>query len=175
MSQRAATIQEFADWNGISTRRVWREIKDGLPCDRPGTRGKAVTIYTAEAQQWLAFKDISRKMPEVGSNSIAAARLRLLNEQADREALDNARRRGEVILYTDAEGCFLSVATILAGRLDGVAGRLANELVNEPNAAVIRDSLLTEHRAIRASVAAGLQAFVDKCRQEVGTIRAGYR
>jgi hypothetical protein len=32
---------------------------------------------------------------------------------------------------------------------------------------VIRDRLLTEHHAIRASVATGLQAFVDKCRREV--------
>jgi hypothetical protein len=101
------------------------------------------------------------------SKSLAAERLRLLNEQADREALDNACRRSEVIAYEDAEGCFLAVATLLAGRLDGVAGRLANELVNEPNAAVIRDRLFTEHRAIRELVATGLQAFIDKYQQKV--------
>jgi len=115
---------------------------------------------------WLLNFYKTQNSPAIGSKSLAAERLRLLSEQADREALDNARRRGEVIKYEDAEGCFMAVATLLAGRLDGVAGRLANELVNEPNAAVIRDRIFTEHRAIRESLAVGIQDFVDKYRQE---------
>jgi hypothetical protein len=45
------------------------------------------------------------------------------------------------------------MASLVASRLEGVAGRLANELVNESNPAVIRDKLLQEHRAIRQSLA----------------------
>jgi hypothetical protein len=101
-----------------------------------------------------------------GPKTLTSERLRLLSEQADREALDNARRRGEVIEYRDAEDCMLALVGVLNSRLDGVAGRLANELVNEPNAAIIRDKLLTEHRAIRESLADGLQAFKDKCERK---------
>jgi hypothetical protein len=101
-----------------------------------------------------------------GPQTLTSERLRLLSELADREALDNARRRGEVIEYRDAEDCMLALVTILTSRLDGVAGRLANELVNEPNAAIIRDKLLTEHRRIRTAVSAGLIAFKDECARE---------
>jgi phage terminase Nu1 subunit (DNA packaging protein) len=76
--------------------------------------------------------------PEVGHKSLDAERLRLLSAQADREALDNARRRVEVIEYDEAEGCITALAALVANRLEGVAGRLANELVNASNPAIIR-------------------------------------
>src|SRR5215212_8699294 len=93
---------------------------------------------------WLLDFYKTQNTPEAGSKSLAAERLRLLSEQADREALDNAKRRGEVIEYEDAEGCMMTVASLLASQLDGMAGRLANELVNESNAAVIRDKIFIE-------------------------------
>jgi hypothetical protein len=138
-----------------------------MPAIGAGVQGMRASINAPAAIEWLLARERNKFNPELSGKNLATERLRLLSEQADREALDNARRRGEVIEYEDAEGCFMAVATILNSRLDGVAGRLANELVNEPNAAVIRDRLLIEHRAIRASVATGLQAFVDKCRREV--------
>ena len=43
-----------------------------------------------------------------------------------------------------------------------MAGRLAHELVNESNPAVIRDKLLQEHRAIRRSLADAAQDFAER-------------
>jgi hypothetical protein len=107
-----------------------------MPAIGAGVQGMRASINAPATIEWLLARERNKFNPELSGKNLATERLRLLSEQADREALDNARRRGEVIEYEDAEGCFMAVATILNSRLDGVAGRLANELVNEPNAAV---------------------------------------
>jgi len=167
MKPTSCSIYEFAAFIGRDRKTIGKWIREGMPAVDAGVQGMRASINTPAAIEWLLARERNKYNPELGSKNLAAERLRLLSEQADREALDNARRRGELIEYEDTEGCFLTVATILAGQLDGVAGRLTNELVNEPNSAVIRDRIFTEHRAIRASLAAGIQDFVDKCRQEV--------
>src|SRR5215212_6677719 len=163
MKPTSCSIYEFAAFIGRDRKTIGKWIREGMPAVDAGVQGMRASINTPAAIEWLLMRERHKYNPELGSKNLATERLRLLSEQADREALDNARRRGEVIEYDECEGCFLALANLLASRLDGVAGRLANELVNEPNAAVIRDRIFTEHRAIRASVAAGLQEFVDKC------------
>lgn len=91
-----------------------------------------------------------------GERSLEAERKRLIREQADRESLDNERKRGELIPADQVELVFTATIALVVNRLEGVAGRLANELVNIQNPAVIREKLLIEHRAIRKAIADGL-------------------
>jgi hypothetical protein len=94
--------------------------------------------------------------------TLTSERLRLLSEQADREALENAVRRGEVIDFEDALEVVASIALLVASRLDGVGGGLANELINEPNPAKIRKKLLSEHRAICEALVGEAHKFEEQ-------------
>ena len=86
-------------------------------------------------------------------------RERLAREQADRVALENAARRGELMPLADAIAAATEFATDIAARLDAVAGRLANEIPGITDAATARARLLEEHRAIRAASAEHLGAL----------------
>ena len=129
-----------------------------MPCKSTG-QGSKIRWNPSVVVPWLIEFYTAKYNPEVGSKSLAAERLRLISEQADREASDNARKRAEVIDYEVAEGVITRLASLTVSRLDGLGGRLANELVNEPNPAVIKDKILSECRAIREALADSAKAL----------------
>lgn len=105
-------------------------------------RGRHRIVRTADLIRFLAARD------EPGSQ-----RERLAKEQADKIALENARRRGELILVEHVEELFTTLAAELAARHDAVPGRVANEFAGISDAAVIRQRLLDEMREVRSAVA----------------------
>jgi len=70
---------------------------------------------------------------------LEADRLRLIAKQADREAVDTARKRAEVIDFEDAKDVCASMASLVSRWLGGVAGRLGSEQINEPTPAIVRE------------------------------------
>lgn len=163
MTPICCNLTEFAALTGSSRPTVGKWLNDGMPAERSGKQGSKVTINPPEAIQWLLERERMRQRPQAGS--LQAERLRLVSEQADSAALDNAKRRGELIDYDVAEHLITWLAALVVSRLEGVAGRLANDLVNEPNPAVIRVKLLSEHRAIRAAIANGCGELAAQCEQ----------
>lgn len=153
MTPELCNLTEFAKLTGYDPKWIDRLIKDGMPAERPGRPRTPIKIVPADAIRWMLGREKNKRSPETGRKSLEAERLRLVAEQADREALDNARKRAEVIDYEVAEELVTSMASLLSSRLDGIGGRLANDLVNEPNPAVIRDKILSECRAIREAIA----------------------
>jgi phage terminase Nu1 subunit (DNA packaging protein) len=153
MTPTCCSVTEFAASWGVSRPTIAKRIAEGMPVIKADSNNLRVRINPADANQWLLQRERERYNPEDGSKSLAAERLRLISEQADREALENACRRGEVIVYAVAEEVVAGLASLIVSRLDGLGGRLANELVNEPNPAVIRDKILAECRAIRQELA----------------------
>ncbi len=152
---------EFAEWNGVSRRLVWNWISDeGMPCIR-GNR--VVQIDTAQAQKWLTEREVRNQAVSKDSKaSLAEERKRLITAQADKEELENEKRRGEVIYFETAVDVITSVVSLVTSRLEGVAGRLAADLVNESNPAVIRPKLLAEHRAVRQSLADATRELAEQ-------------
>jgi len=74
---------------------VAKWLDEGMPAECTGNKGAKVTINPSAAMQWLIDKERKRQMPE---SDLAAERLRLITEQADHPALDNAKTRSELIL-----------------------------------------------------------------------------
>ncbi len=110
---------------------------------------------------WLIDREKRRQHPKSGDLGLEAERIRLIRAQADLEELDNAIKRGELLYAADSSQAFSELGALLASRLEHVAGRLANEVVNEPNPAVIREKSLQEHRAIRESFADSMEQLAQ--------------
>jgi len=88
-------------------------------------------------------------------------RNRLAKEQAEKIGLENARRRGELLLASDVADVLSTLAADLNARHDGLPGREAAILAGIGDAAVIRDRLRDELRTIRSGFAAAIDQLAD--------------
>jgi terminase small subunit / prophage DNA-packing protein len=134
---------EFGAVLGVSAQAIGQWMDAGMPCKRGRGNGHAVEITPEEALPWA----ISRRAP-AGSE-----RERLASEQADKVALENAVKRGELIHVGQVADVLSEMAASLAGQLDALPGRVASELAGLNDPGVIRARLLDETRGIRAAVA----------------------
>lgn len=149
-------FSDFKRFTGLSIRSIKDYIESGMPVkSRTGQQGKAVVIDSCEAFQWLINHYGERKGKKL------TERERLAMNQADKVALENAQKRGELIPVEVLQEVLGAAFADHGAQLDGLAGRLANELagINEP--ARIRLRLLEECRRIRSSLAGSLAGIVE--------------
>ncbi len=168
MTPFTCTTAELVQLTGYNRRTIQRMVhEEAMPCQRTGKQGSPTTFNPSEVVPWLIERERRRQHPKTGALSLEAERIRLIRAQADREELENEKRRGEVIYFLTASDVITSVASLVANRLEGVAGRLANDLVNEPNPAVIRHKLLQENRAIKQSLADATRELAEQAEAAV--------
>lgn len=146
--------KQFSEITGYSERQISTFMDEGMPAERPKKKGAAVRIRTAPAIKWLLERAGEQTKKEGESQ-----RERLYREQADEKALANARERGQLIYRAHVRDALLEIAHALAGALDGLAGRLANELAHS-DARTIRERLLFEHRRVRTDLARAISEYV---------------
>jgi phage terminase Nu1 subunit (DNA packaging protein) len=142
---------QFAEICGVSPQAVTAWIDAGMPCERGRGKGHAVTVTLAKALPWV----LARREP-AGSQ-----RERLAKEQADKIALENTTKRGELIYAGHVAEVLSAMSADLAARHDAVPGRTASEFagINEP--AVIRARLLDELRGVRGAFADAITKLAD--------------
>lgn len=149
-------FSEFKRFTGLSIRSIKEYIEAGMPVEsRTGQQGKSIEIDSGEAFRWLINHYTDRKKKKL------TERERLAMNQADKVALENAQKRGELIPVEVLQEILGAAFAEHGAQLDGLAGRLANELagINEP--ARIRARLLDECRRIRSSFAGALSGVVE--------------
>ncbi len=142
------TFVEFAKLRGKSKGWVSHQIAAGMPVLSRGRNGNPSAIHPATAIDWEVEHARVEAAPKPGSQ-----RERLAKEQADKLALENAKRRSELVLASYVSEIFNGLAADISARLDGLPGRVANELAGITDPAQIRSRLLDECRAIRSGVA----------------------
>lgn len=150
------TRNEFASLVGMSAGWVTKALDEGMPAVRSGRKGDAVEIDTAQAWPWL----LERAEGRVG-NRPESERDRLASEQADKVALENRVRRGELVEAAAVQSMASELVARLGSALDGLPGRLANELAGIHEPAEIRARLVDEIRTARNSYAEGLGRMAD--------------
>jgi hypothetical protein len=123
----------------LATTHGW--LKEGLISER---KGKERLIWRKDVLKFLAH----RQPFAPGSQ-----RERLARAQGEKVELENARRRGELILVSAAMELMSGLSADLCARLEGLPGRMANELAGISDASTIRTRLLEEVRAIRDGIA----------------------
>lgn len=146
--------KQFAEITGYSERQVSTFMDEGMPATRPKKKGAAVSIETTAAIKWLIARAEQRDKSKSESQ-----RERLYREQADEKALANAKERGQLILREQVSAALMTIAQAAASALDGLAGRLANELAHH-DARFIRERLLFEHRRVRRDIADAGAEFI---------------
>lgn len=140
---------QFGKLCGKHTKTVERWIDEGMPAEKHG--GKYV-IELETALPWLC----ERSKAPAGS-----ARERLAQVQAERVELDNEKERKNLLRLDHVTDIMTSAVAQLASQLDGVAGRVANDLSSETNPAVIRQIVLDEHHRVRSAYADALQKLFE--------------
>lgn len=153
------TAGQYAEIRGRSKAWVSAQIKAGMPVLSAGKAGREYEIEPSAAIDWEVEQ---AKASRAGGES---QRDRLAKEQADKVALENAVRRGELAKVAHFRAIAAAAISHLNAELDGIAGRLANELAGISDPAEIRGRLLDQHRAARA-------AFADRLR-ELGELGPG--
>jgi phage terminase Nu1 subunit (DNA packaging protein) len=157
------TITDVACLFRVTEKSILTWIKGGMPVEQRGKhgRGDKHRLNLEKCIKWYFENNFERL-------ELDRSRTRLANEQAERAAIDNARRRGELMPVADAVAIGTEYATDISARLDAVAGRLANEIPSITDAATARTRVLEEHRAIRAGCAAHLAKMAAAARAHGG-------
>jgi hypothetical protein len=143
--------QEFSELLGVAPSSVSEWISQGMPASNAGRNGRQVRIDLWKALPWV----MSRREPS------GSQRERLAKAQAEKFELDNARRRGELIMSNHVAEVLSTMAADLVARMEAIPGRCAGEFagINEP--ARIRARLLDELRTVRGAFAGAVDQLAD--------------
>lgn len=137
---------------GVSRRRVEQLARDGVVVRID--RGKYDLV--ASVQNYMGHV-LAGESTANEPDSLVEARRQLLNEQARRERRQNELADGQIVLVAHVEQVWTAAEAALASQLDGVAGRLANDMAGETNPAICREALHDEHRRIRNAYAQAVE------------------
>jgi phage terminase Nu1 subunit (DNA packaging protein) len=148
ISEAEIGLSEVSDLTGKPVQTVHDWTKAGLKSRKTG-RNRVIRV--ADLVRYLAAREY-----QPGSQ-----RDRLAKEQADKFAIENAVKRGELVFVSQVSEVMATLAADLSSRHDAVPGRVASELagINEP--AVIRERLLDELRSVRAAFADAIAKLAD--------------
>ena len=141
---RTMTGGGFAKLCGVTAQTVTNWCQDGMPHKGGGATGVKLQIDIREAVPWV----VRNRTEKPGSE-----RDRLAKEQADKFAIDNAIKRGELVRAQQVEDVLAAALATLASQLDGLPGRMATPLASIDDPATVRANLLDEIRRIRAAYA----------------------
>lgn len=160
---------EYAELRGRTRAWVSGMIKKGMPVLAAGRPGRECQIEPGHAIDWeIAQARAGRKQEKTETQ-----RDRLAKEQADKVAIENAVRRGELAKVAHFRAVATAAVSYLSSELDGIAGRLANELAGISDPAEIRQRLLAQHRDARATFAQRLAKLGESCATGAGPSTAG--
>lgn len=145
------TAAELGALLKLSVRRV-QELAQAGVLPREG-RGR----YPAGAavQAYLRYLEHPARRRPTRSGDQKRLEVALLNERHRRLRLQNDEAERRLLRADKVEQVILAAVSLLANRLDGVAGRVAS------GDAVRRQHLLAAHREIRSAYAADLAAMVE--------------
>lgn len=139
---------QVADTCGVSRQTVQAWYNEGL----------ARSPSAAQVMRFLA----QRK-----GNSAKSDTARLIGAQAEKFELENAKRRGELVVVEYVETVFQGMVADISARLDAIGGRLANAFQgNEPGA--VRATVRVETDAVRT----GLAEYFGKLAQSAPAVDA---
>lgn len=167
---------EFADLVGKSAKWVGEWIKDGMPAEGGGGRGKPVMIDTVKAIDWLINREIKKQVGGEDEDDDRKPRAgtkdgeELLTAIAKRrKAVVEADKAEESVIDLEDAGQFLyAISTLFGNELNGLGARLAPEVAPIDEPAMCKNRIDTECRRVRAATADRLREFVSEYRAERG-------
>ena len=156
------TYAELAEAAGIKPTQVKRDKQDGAP-------QRTIAEYLAWRSAHRQERNIphrSTPIPASGGINSETARLRRL--QADREELEIAKARGQLVPAEDVRQTLLAAGAVFASQLDALPARLAHELVGITDVNVILERIRVECDRVREATAAQFNELADDAAASVG-------
>lgn len=151
MPAQLLTVKQIADLYGLTPQGVRHQLK-GVAPDEQGGKGKA-SRYSIVRYSTHVF---GRAGDSESPLDLTQERARLAREQADRQAMDNAERRGELAPMSWFEEQIAGYTRQLAAMLDALPMRIRQSLPHLTTIDHARiDRLLAEERARMARRLAG--------------------
>lgn len=132
---RTVTAGELAGWLGLTSNRVSALARDGvLPrdADKAFDLKRAVAAYCEHCRLGATGRR--------ADSALAAEKLRLAKEQADKIAFQNARARGELLDTREVATAWRGVVTDLRAGILAIPGRVAARLGLDRKAAAALDA-----------------------------------
>ena len=149
----AVSASHLAEIAGLSVSQLNRLVSAGV-------MPKAKRAVYATEKALRALIDYYRQGRE-GTGNIAVERLRLT--VAQRKALEQttAIKARELVPADEVQTLFCATLAMSMSQLDGMGGRLCNDMAAQSDPAICKKVMFDETRRIRAALAADLQSFAD--------------
>lgn len=164
VSSTLCSITTLAKVLGVSPRRVQQLALEGHVV-KGGGRGEYELV--GSIRHYIAYCEsrIQSKEGGVNESSLSAARKRLIEVQTEKTVCELAILRKEWVAEADVSEMVGEITQRYIRGLESLPGRLAVELVNQTDAAVVRQKILHECRQIRRELSKALYergAFYEK-------------
>ena len=138
------TAAELAEWLGLSANRVGALARQGILPRAEDSRYPLRPSILAYCR-WVREAAESRR----GGEALAAEKLRVARESADKLAIQNARAKGELIRADDVARAWGEVVTDLRAAILAVPARVAGRAgLDRAAAAALDDEIRTALEAI---------------------------
>jgi terminase small subunit / prophage DNA-packing protein len=148
------TLSQFAKLVGTSAQTVTNWRREGMPCAGGGRHGAAARVDLEQALPWVIARRDTR--PD-------SQRERLAREQADRVAIDNAERRGELVDAQMVDVTLSRFAAEIKAQHQTIVNRCAHEFAAVTDPQRVRERLLEEFTAMGERLSAVAGDLADKC------------
>lgn len=151
------TIQgqhQIAELFGVSRETInnWQDA--GFPVARRGGPNLPSEYDSADCIRWLIAREVRSRREAAGSDELTAERARLAKEQADKIAMQNAERRGELAPVAAMEMVLAAVGAKVGRILDTIPGTIRRRAPG-----------------IGADVVEAIAADIAKCRNMAAAMR----
>ena len=170
--------KEFAAIVGYSERWVGEFVREGMPTESGGGKGKALQIDTAKAVKWIIEREVRLQVGEIDPNAPKAGTkdsedLLLTKAKRRKADVEAAKAEMSVIDIQDAAQFLFEISTLFGHECDGLGARLAPEVAPVDEPAKCKHIIDTETRRVRAATADRLREFVSEYRTRRGEHGSG--
>ena len=136
---------DLANLFGLTRQRINQLTAEGLP-----KAGRGRYLLKESVTWWV---DYWKNKNSRADQSLDNHKRRLLIAQAKRAEIDNEQKLKELIPVDIVSNVLNQVGVIVASQLDAIAPRLSNELTNQDDPAYVKETIESETRQIRISIA----------------------
>ena len=139
----------------LTPERIRQLVNEGMPKAGRNEYDAVRCMFWYLGKVWRMVSHKETENDDGSSTGIRAERKRLLKTQADREELELAELRREMLKVSDWEAATADLVTTAKARILAVPARVAPRVVGETNRVLVQGMIEKEIKAALSSIAEG--------------------
>ena len=132
---------KLADVIGKSEQTIANWLEEGMPRIAAGGRGVEGEYDTAEVIRWMIAREAGSRDEDGNVIVFEAERARLTKEQADKVAMDNALKRGDMVSLSETAQALTTMIVNTKTRLLSIPTKAAPQVVGVKSLPGVREIL----------------------------------